>query len=283
MKDSGTTRIAPVATLDISGMASKFISGRRKLENLGTVDWTSGDVTGSSTVTIDNQNSFRMSGDVTLVDGGNGVPKQFFNTGTITRDTTDGVAAIEFDVENSGTIEAETGTLFLSGTLTDLTNTTLSDGTWHVASTLKFDTTSDTETLAANVILEGQSAHFLDRDNTSILANLATITAAGSLQLLDVADMTLPTDLQNDGHLLVGPNSVLAIENDYFQSAEARLTIEMAGAPPTGEFGRVVVTGQAALDGTLELIRLDEFLPPPGQDYEIMTFAGRVANSDFPH
>jgi len=117
MDDGGTTQIVAGAVLDISGTASKVMAGGRKLENLGTVDWTSGDITGTGGVTIDNQNMFRMSGDVNLVDGLNGGPQTFFNTGTIIRDTTDGVASIDFSLNNDGTTTISIGTLELGGFL----------------------------------------------------------------------------------------------------------------------------------------------------------------------
>ena len=85
-----------------------------------------------------------------------------------------------------------------------------------------------------------------------------------------------------------GPgNSVgtLIIESDYEQTATGKLTIEALGIAD-GEFDLLHVTGNAALDGTLEMLFPGAYLPKTGDSFQFLqidgTIGGEFAEVTFP-
>ena len=85
-----------------------------------------------------------------------------------------------------------------------------------------------------------------------------------------------------------GPgNSVgtLIIDSDYEQTATGKLTIEALGIAD-GEFDLLHVTGNAALDGTLEMLFPGAYLPKTGDSFQFLqidgTIGGEFAEVTFP-
>lgn len=85
-----------------------------------------------------------------------------------------------------------------------------------------------------------------------------------------------------------GPgNSVgtLIIESDYEQTATGKLTIETTGIGE-GEFDVLHVTGNATLDGTLEMLFPADYLPKAGDSFKFLevdgTISGEFAEVTFP-
>ena len=54
------------------------------------------------------------------------------------------------------------------------------------------------------------------------------------------------------------------------------LDIQISGSPASGQFGKVTSSGNAALDGTLNIDRVNGFGPTAGDSYTIMNFAGHT-------
>jgi len=52
-----------------------------------------------------------------------------------------------------------------------------------------------------------------------------------------------------------------------------RLNIEIGGSQAGTDFDQLVVTGRAMLDGTLNVMLINGFIPNPGSSFEIMIFA----------
>ena len=65
------------------------------------------------------------------------------------------------------------------------------------------------------------------------------------------------------------------IDGDYTQQ-DADLTIRIKGTIAGGEYGVLHVTGAASLDGTLHVEPVEGFVPQPGQQFTVMTFASRT-------
>ncbi|OSM07269.1 hypothetical protein [Magnetofaba australis] len=104
-------------------------------------------------------------------------------------------------------------------------------------------------------------------------------------------DAVLSGSGQIDGHLFsqgtFSPGNSPGIVNvaDFTQAADGVLQIELGGltaGPGTDNindgFDQVNVTGTATLDGALEIVLLDDFLPQVGQTFDIMTW-GDVSGS----
>ncbi|MFO0976766.1 MAG: carboxypeptidase regulatory-like domain-containing protein [Planctomycetaceae bacterium] len=54
--------------------------------------------------------------------------------------------------------------------------------------------------------------------------------------------------------------------------------VEIGGRPSTGEYGRIIVNGQASLAGPFNIVRTGGFGPVQGDSYDVMSFAGRTGN-----
>jgi len=76
-----------------------------------------------------------------------------------------------------------------------------------------------------------------------------------------------------DGELTISGNYDAAPDPNFGPPAFSILTIDIAGPTPGNGFDRVVVGGTATLGGTLE-VRVDpNYVPAPGDSFEIMTAA----------
>jgi T5SS/PEP-CTERM-associated repeat protein len=104
---------------------------------------------------------------------------------------------------------------------------------------------------------------------------------AGRLEVVDFQGT-----LQNNGGTLAPGNSVAVsnITGNYVQADEATLEIELAGDdnsdPLNPNYDRLDVGQIAVLDGTLELLLRDNFLPTLGSQFEILT-TGMVRSGQF--
>ncbi|MBL9032305.1 MAG: hypothetical protein JNM80_11460 [Phycisphaerae bacterium] len=116
MSGSGRTIIAPTATLDLSSPSSRTLS--RTLVNNGTATWTDG-VLAFASGTITNNASFTASTAAALSAFGNSGVNAFTNAGTFTKlgpgSLSIGVNVTAVALNNSGTVNVNSGTLFVAG------------------------------------------------------------------------------------------------------------------------------------------------------------------------
>jgi hypothetical protein len=85
-------------------------------------------------------------------------------------------------------------------------------------------------------------------------------------------------NVRNAALLVVGGPGTpgrLTIRGNYTQTAAGTLRLEVGGSHPGVEFDQLVVTGQAALDGTLAVALINGFVPASGDTFPIIT-AGSV-------
>lgn len=96
---------------------------------------------------------------------------------------------------------------------------------------------------------------------------------------------TVAGDVENGGR--VGPGTspgTLTIDGDYDQTDDGTLEIELAGTD-AGDFDVLAVTGDASLDGDLQVLLTDGFTPEVGDTFEILTgdsVTGTFATEDLP-
>jgi len=118
---------------------------------------------------------------------------------------------------NSGTLAVSSGDLLhvTSGPFTNFSGTTLTGGTYNVSGTLEIDELGsaggEIVTDAANIILNGSSASFIDGGGHNALSNLATIAASSSLGLSGGANFTTAGNFTNNGTLSVGSGSTFTV------------------------------------------------------------------------
>jgi hypothetical protein len=88
---------------------------------------------------------------------------------------------------------------------------------------------------------------------------------------LDVA----ATVFTNGGEMIPGFSpATFTLTGDYTQTSGGLLSIELGGLTAGEEFDVLAVSGQAALDGALDVSLIGGFLPSDGESFEILTYAG---------
>ena len=119
---AGTWAVVPTATLNLQGAGFKSFDGAT-LTNSGTAAWqaSSGSLALLSGASVVNNGTWDAQGDAALVYGG-GIASTFNNSGTLRKSAGAGNTQIgNFSLVtfiNSGTINAQTGTITISGTNT---------------------------------------------------------------------------------------------------------------------------------------------------------------------
>jgi hypothetical protein len=93
------------------------------------------------------------------------------------------------------------------------------------------------------------------------------------------ANTTVAAGVSNDGTLTIGPGATLTVTGDYTQWSAGTLDVQLGGTPASGQFGQLVVTGTANLDGTLQIDLVNGYTPNPGDSFTIVTYA--MENGDF--
>jgi RHS repeat-associated protein len=190
-----------------------------------------------------------------------------FHQGTFTNAAGGVVAAV-----GGATLVINDSTNYAAGTLTG--------GTWQaIGNSTLLIPGADITTNAASIVLDGVGAKFTkDTFNTSALTNLSTNAAAGSLTIRNGANYSTAGSFANNGSLTVGPASTFTTNGTFTQGNAASLAVEIGGAPAGSQFGQLVTTGAAALDGTLDVRLVNGYGPSPGLSFPILTFANRTGD-----
>jgi len=191
----------------------------------------------------------------------------FSNSGILRKSGTAVANLSSVPVSNAGTVEVLGGTLTV-GNVTQLDAGTLTGGTWRVLGGATLSLPQGFTTNAATIILDGATATFTQ------LSGLTT--NAGSLSLLNGADLTRNGALTNSGGIVLSPESVLTVNGNFSQSG--RIEFQIAGSETSGQFGRIAITGSATLGGTFAVETLGGFAPAAGEGYTLMNFASRTGN-----
>jgi hypothetical protein len=179
-----------------------------------------------------------------------------------------------------GTIQAESGGTIIVGSATNYANGVLTGGTWKAlqGSTLRLDGAQITS-IAAKVELDGLGSRIIRNIAAdSALTNLATIAPGGAFALRHGVDHSTVGSFSNDGNLSVGPDSTLAVNGPLTLGAASTLSLEIGGHPSSGQFGRLVTSGNAALAGALNVRLADGYGPTSGLTYSSMTFGERTGD-----
>ena len=90
----------------------------------------------------------------------------------------------------------------------------------------------------------------------------------------DSTSSTSCETITNDGKLIVESGGTLTLSGNYVQNAGAALTIEIGGTSASEQFGLLSISGTAALDGTLNVVLADDYVPTADDTYQIVAFAG---------
>ena len=170
------------------------------------------------------------------------------NQGMISKTAGTGTSSLSFQGQliNTGTIEADSGTLDLEPTSFDqLSGGTLTGGTWNAmdGATLQFPAGTAITTNAGDISLGGAGA--------TIAAIAGLGSTSGSFTVTGGAGFTTTGDFANSGSLVVGPGSTFSVVGNFTQTSAGSLGIGISGVSASGQYGQIVITGAADLDGTL--------------------------------
>lgn len=244
-----------------------------------------------------NDGTYNMlgDGDIQLTNLNIGaVPVGFVNTGTFRKSGGTGLSELRdpngyaiATFNNTGTVEVSSGTLRLGERVEQLTRNTAQTGT-------PVELTGGTWIVRTGGTLEMPGGTNISPSATlpPINTNNATVTLAGgtfeqfagvsrnggTLNLADRHDFTTSASFTNTGTLRPGAGSTFTINGGLTSGADATLAFPIADTSASGDFGKIAVTGVAAIDGTSAIEVAGGFAPAPGDSYTLMTFASRTGD-----
>jgi RHS repeat-associated protein/uncharacterized repeat protein (TIGR01451 family) len=175
--------------------------------------------------------------------------------------------SINGPLSNTGTIEADSGTLLLNAnSISQVSGNTLSAGTWSAINGAALLFPNGTTITNNNATLN------LDGIGASIDGLGGLNSNSGSISLTNGATFTTAGDFSNSGSLTAGAGSTLSVAGNYTQTSTGVLNVQLGGTPASGQFGQVAVQSAANLDGNLNVSLVNGFTPSSGQDFPVMTF-----------
>lgn len=240
--DDVTAIITDGAVLIADGNDGFSMRSGSTLENHGTVNWVRGSLNAQSGSSIQNTSGglFDIQANVTL--GDTSAPGPFVNEGILRNSFGNGTTTLRFPLENTGTVEVQTGTLRLSGAGTVGGDILLSDNTTLEANlgpfgNLTFDVSAGRRIGRANaadqnvtfrvvgdVTLQGtgdfdfdaieidNGALHVDRDVTvPRIEQDGTIDGTGTLTVTQSMDW-LRGNMDEDGTTVIAEGAVLNID-----------------------------------------------------------------------
>ncbi len=154
---------------------------------------------------------------------------------------------------------------------TNLSGGTLSGATWIVGTNSTLSLGANITTDAAAIILNGTGTHFTN------LSPLASIAAGGSLNILGGGSFTTAGNLDNAGTVDLAPGT-LNVTGTYTQEATGAYDVAVGGTTAGSQLGQLKVTKQATLNGALSVSLINNYTPPQGDSYPVLTFASESGN-----
>lgn len=200
------TNTGTIQVLSSGAGTDLFVSGPVILNGAGSIDMSNNNniiTAASGGGTLTSQNMLRGSGSVDLT---------FTNRGTV--EANQSVPLVIFSsifccgnkFTNAGTMIANAGsTLQVTGVFTNLSNGTLSGGTYKVTGTLQLP--GDITTNASAITLTGTSSKILDQSSANALAHLANNAVTGGFTLAGNQNFSTPVGFSNAGTVKVSSGS----------------------------------------------------------------------------
>ena len=306
---SGIGRTIALGGLQLGG-DSKSLQNR-SFDNAGPAVWTGGDIFASAG-TFNNLAGadFDIRSDVRFL--GNFVGDSVFNNaGTLHKSASNGISEISLVLNNRGAVEVQSGTLRLSsggdstGSFTIDAGATLdfagADHLLEESAVLtdngRLTVTRGTLYYAGDFTLTNGAALLVDRLGTLTIAGGfmqsggSTILSGGTLAVgsgiflrggtLSGAGQIIG-DVFNSASIMVGDATTagtLNINGNYTQTADGLLMLKLGGTA-AGRFDQLVVSGSAALAGTLRVTLFAGYMPASGDSLRVLTAGTRTGTFD---
>ena len=269
---SGATTTVNVNTplsLPNLNFSSGTIAGSAPLTIPGAFNWNGGNSTNSGLLTTGGASAISGTGAKSLGGG-------WTNSGTAT--LTGGALTVNGLLSTSGTVNVSNSMLSVigvnetAGLITIAPGSTLaSTGTVSIAGTLQGSTGGALN--AAGQIVAVTSTGTLDVNGGIVTA--ATVLNSGLLKGLG----TVSANINNDGTVSPGASpGIMTINGNYTQGSTGILNVDVNGTTPGTQYDRLVVTGTAALNGTLN-ISTGDFVPAAGDSFTIVQATGGMSGT----
>lgn len=211
----------------------------------GTTTWTAGEaeldsgtLTNTGTFTAKAAAKFTLNVSTALID----------NQGSIVVDPGSGTTQLDVDITSSGTLEAKSGTVWLSG---------YADTYVQTAGSMKLTGGSVAAYVETGDPTDPHQPRTLDLKG-------GRLEGAGNIDAI----------VNNEGATVApggsGVAGALKITQTYTQSASAGIELELGGSA-AGQFDTLDVAGDATLDGAIAIGLVDSFLPAVGDTFKVIT------------
>ncbi len=258
--------VTNAGTITIATGNDHVIGNPGTLDNRGTVLHTGGRVNlvngtirnapgATYELRTDNDNAF-------FVGGGGGL---ISNAGDFVKSGGTGTARLRVAVDNTGAMVSESGQLILDGSVAQVSQATLTGGSWKAlgGATLSIPSAGNLTTNQGTVVVVGNGSAFpqfngLKDNQGSFTVEAASFKTAG--------------DVSNSGNLILGPAGTLEVTGNFVQAAQGTLGVQISGSPSSGQSGKLLVDGEASLNGTLAIQLTHGYGPTAGQSYTAGTF-----------
>jgi hypothetical protein len=259
MSGSGLTRLAGGGTGAFSSRPFSWPILGRTLENAGAIEFSNPEGLSNTQFGMESGATLRnlASG---LLDvaapvlferyGAIAVPPVMENQGVVRRRGA-AIADIRSELTNSGSIEVESGELWIRDGA--------SDGDFTIAS-------------GATLSLVGN--HILSTDSTVSGAGIVRLFG-GTNTIAGAYNITGTTAISAGVVHFIGSATMGA-----FTQTGGTLRVEIAGVA-AGEFDKLNITGQASLGGALQVAFVDGFTPLAGDEFQILDFGSLVGTFAF--
>ncbi len=292
--DVGNGNVTNLGTMTISGPVDFYNDG--VLDNFGTIIQTG---TGNLQLATDGTfpTTLKNEAGAHYLLEGNGGLTEFSDSGSVSGQTAlynagiirktagtgtsfigpapgYGIYGVFGSITNTGTIEADSGTISLNPTLgiSQLVGNALTGGTWNAldGASLQFP--------GGTAITSNQGKLTLSGTGATINGIAGLTSNSGSLVVTNGADFTTAGGFTNSGSLTVGPGSIVTVAGNFTQTSAGSLNDQIGGTPASGLFGQVDVTGTATLAGAFNLTLVNGFSPSSGQTFDVMSFASATGS-----
>mgnify|MGYP001227891751 CR=1 FL=1 len=167
------------------------------------------------------------------------------------------------DLSNGGVINMSGGTLGLNSLAQNAEMNVTSSTATVQAATINFGSVSDT-TIDSTLFVNG----------TTTIASTASMTGAGRLinNGTLAGNFSIAVDLENRGQLNPGTSpGVMNVDGDFVNRSNGTMNFEINGLN-ANQYDRINITGDAGLDGTLNVVLGGGFTPDWGDRWSIINY-----------
>lgn len=204
---------------------------------------------GAAGDTLTNLETIQGAGNI-----GNNGRLALVNSGLINANQSNPLLIQASSLTNNGTLQVGSGDVLHveGGTFNNFSTSTLTGGTYNTSGTLEIDNLGSSGgeivTNAANIVLNGASASFVDAGGKSAIANLAINAPGSGFSLTGGSNFTTVSNFTNNGTLTVGGGSKFSVNGALTNFSGTTLAGGAYNVTGTLQFNAAnIVTNAAAL------------------------------------